>query len=139
EIDRRARHRRLAREGVLLIRQVRGDRAQAGDARGRPRAGPAEEGQAQPVGDREMVLREEGVDRDEAVRVALAADRGSVEVRVAVRPAAEDVPLRPVPVVDLRLYLDVDPGAGGGLRGPGRDELVEREDGGRARGPGGVP
>jgi hypothetical protein len=74
-----------------------------------------------------VILREEGVDRDVAVGVSLAADRRPVKVGVAVRPAAEDVPLGPVAVVELRFDLDLDPCSGRRPCVPRGDEFVERE------------
>src|SRR4030095_17152347 len=66
-------------------------------------------------------------DRDESVCVALSSDRRPMEVRVAVGPAPEDVPLRPVAVFQLRPHLDLNPRSRWSLRVPRRHELVERE------------
>ena len=130
EVDRLPVHRRRAWERALLVRQVRRDRAVAADRHRRLRVGQVrspEDRQPELVRHRRMVLREEGVDGDEAVGISLPADRSAVEAGIVVRPAAEDVPLGPMPVVQPGLDLGLDPGARVGLRVPGRDHLVERE------------
>src|SRR4029450_9878040 len=75
-------HRRRARESALLVRQVRNARGGAADGDRPLRFGEPDapvDREPQLVGNRRMILREERVDRDEAVPVALPADRRAVE------------------------------------------------------------
>ena len=85
------------------------------------------------------VVDAEGVGPDRRPGVALPVDAGPLDVGVAGRPATHDVPRGLVAAGVAALHLHLDPGAGGGLRVPGGDQLGGVEpDPGHRRGPGAV-
>src|SRR5437899_8145106 len=80
-----------------------------------------------------MVFREERVDRDVAVTVALAAHGAAVDVTVARGPDSHRVPLRGRTVPAVRAHVHADEGPGRCLRYPRGNELGEAKACGKLR------
>src|SRR5207302_2679470 len=103
------RHRRRA--GLVRIRVdgIRRDGADPRDGRRRATRG-AIQLEPEAVAEQWMILGEERVDSDVAVRVALPSDRRTLDITVAVRPDTHRVPLGEGAVAAQSAHGDADEG-----------------------------